>query len=265
MPHLYEIAFTLPPALRQPVAALLYHLRDLASQDRDGDIVVWVGARGEADRLISEVQAQHPEAHATTTRVPVTWGAATATAPTLLGQGFAVCAPGDVAPVGRQAIVIEPGLGFGHGDHPTTAITAQALERIYAAQQPRTVLDAGTGSGVLGLMAACLGATVHAFDVDDAAVAAAQRNAQATDVAQRFTASTQAPSSAVFDLVVANIHAGPLLALAPTLAPCVGRTLLLSGVRARTAPAVLAAYGAHGLRVVRQDVMQGWLAIELSR
>jgi len=149
-------------------------------------------------------------------------------------------------PVTRDQVVLrlDPGLAFGTGGHPTTAL---CLEAIAAAPWPgRTALDFGCGSGILGIAAALLGASrVWCVDHDPQALAATVANAEANAVADRvqvFGPRTLPPVAA--DWVIANILAGPLIERAPYLTARLkpGAHLLLSGLLPEQAAAVEAAY-----------------------
>ncbi|MES1952575.1 ribosomal protein L11 methyltransferase [Salinisphaera sp. S4-8] len=152
------------------------------------------------------------------------------------------------APVAADddAVVVrlDPGLAFGTGTHPTTALCLGWLaEADLAGKQ---VLDYGCGSGILAVAAARLGAaSVTAVDIDDQAVRATRENAKRNGVLDRIhTPALDAIGDREFDIVLANILAKPLIALAPTLtahaAP--GAPLVLSGLLTRQIDDVQNAY-----------------------
>lgn len=141
---------------------------------------------------------------------------------------------------------LDPGLAFGTGSHPTTAMCLAAL----AETPPRgqQMLDYGCGSGILAIAAVKLGAA-HALgvDIDPQALQATRTNAERNGIGcdRLGTAAPDAPPPlAAFDLVLANILAAPLVSLAPTLARSAraGARLLLAGVLDWQAEAVVAAY-----------------------
>ena len=137
---------------------------------------------------------------------------------------------------------LDPGLAFGTGSHPTTRMCLEWL-----AGQPlhrSSVLDYGCGSGVLAIAAAKLGAApVVGTDIDDQALQASRDNARANGVDVDFVAVDALPASG-FDVVVANILANPLIALAPLIASRVrpGGRLALSGILESQSDAVVIAY-----------------------
>ena len=165
--------------------------------------------------------------------------------PMRFGRRLWVC-PGGMAAGDADAIRVEldPGLAFGTGTHPTTALCLEWLDA-----QPlagRQVVDCGCGSGILAIAAALLGAQhVLAMDIDPQALLAARENAARNGVLARIAVTADpalAPASA--DVLLANILAGPLVELAPRFAQAVrpGGLLALSGLLAGQAAAVTAAY-----------------------
>ena len=127
-------------------------------------------------------------------------------------------------------LVIDPGLAFGTGAHPSTRLCLQWLERSIAGGE--TVLDYGCGSGILTIAALKLGAR-HAVgvDIDPDAVRTARANARRNDVAGEFLEGC-APLTFTADIVIANILANPLKVLAPVLASRCrqGGQIALSGI-----------------------------------
>ncbi|MBI2382679.1 MAG: 50S ribosomal protein L11 methyltransferase [Gammaproteobacteria bacterium] len=159
-----------------------------------------------------------------------------------------------------QAIVVmlDPGLAFGTGTHPTTALCLDWL----AAQdlRGRTVLDYGCGSGILAVAALKLGAaSAVGVDIDPQALLATRDNAVANGVGDRMrTYLPEILPAAAYDVVLANILARPLVDLAPRLAPCVkpGGSIVMAGLLTRQADEVRAAYApfvGFGAGAVRDD------------
>jgi ribosomal protein L11 methyltransferase len=145
-------------------------------------------------------------------------------------------------------ILLDPGLAFGTGTHPTTALCMAWLD----AQdiQGKTVLDYGCGSGILGVAAAKLGASnVTAIDIDPQALLATRSNAERNGVSDMITTGLPRELHAEerFDVVLANILAGPLVELAPTLCQALrrGGLIALSGILQEQAAAVREAYAAY--------------------
>jgi ribosomal protein L11 methyltransferase len=155
-------------------------------------------------------------------------------------------APRD-GPVGAAIVVVEPGLAFGTGSHPSTA---QCLEWLAGADLAGArVLDYGCGSGVLAIAACRLGARrATAVDIDPQARAACLENAGRNGFASRISVIAPEQLAACgYDVVVANILARPLVALAPVLSTLVreGGRIVLAGLLADQADDVRRAYAAR--------------------
>jgi ribosomal protein L11 methyltransferase len=133
-------------------------------------------------------------------------------------------------PPGRAAVQLDPGLAFGTGTHPTTRLVLAFLEQCIGGGE--RVLDYGCGSGILAIAALRLGAaSARGVDIDPQALVAARANAMQNSVAAQFAApGGEAGFDA--DVVVANILANPLIALAPLLAHAIrpGGHAVLSGI-----------------------------------
>jgi ribosomal protein L11 methyltransferase len=168
---------------------------------------------------------------------------------------------------GAINVVLDPGLAFGTGSHPTTRLVAQWLAGELRAGE--SVLDYGCGSGILAIVAAKLGAgRVMGTDVDANALAASRANARRNRVAACFCAPGDAllRRAKAFDVVVANILANPLRLLAPALAARVraGGRLVLSGILAAQAEELIAAYAPwFKIAVWRGD--EHWVALAGAR
>jgi ribosomal protein L11 methyltransferase len=167
-------------------------------------------------------------------------------------------------PADPQAVIVklDPGLAFGTGTHPSTALCLEWLDgNLHAGQ---AVIDYGCGSGVLAVAAARLGATkVHAFDIDPQALIATRDNAEANQVAARIAIhDIEATLPKRVDVVLANILAGTLIELAPRLTDLArpGGHLVLAGILDEQAPEVRAAFAPHATLDVcgRRD---GWTAL----
>ncbi|MEC5319998.1 50S ribosomal protein L11 methyltransferase [Brenneria populi subsp. brevivirga] len=142
-------------------------------------------------------------------------------------------------------VMLDPGLAFGTGTHPTTALCLQWLDGLDL--QGKTLIDFGCGSGILAIAALKLGAArAIGIDIDPQAIQASRDNAQRNGVSERLELylPQQQPDGLRADVVVANILAGPLRELAPLISelPKAGAHLGLSGVLATQAADVAAAY-----------------------
>jgi ribosomal protein L11 methyltransferase len=183
------------------------------------------------------------------------------------GRRLWVCPTTAPLPDDPQAIVVrlDPGLAFGTGSHPTTALCLQVLDSLELAG--RSVIDYGCGSGILGVAALKLGAAaVTAVDIDSQALTATRDNAARNDVAARITVQDADADLPRAFCVLANILAGPLIELAPRLtAACEsGGYLVLSGLLRTQAYAVKAAY-ASGFDKVQIASQDEWCCIHARR
>lgn len=177
--------------------------------------------------------------------------------------------PWDVAnaPQGKVRIVIEPKMAFGTGDHPTTSLCLAAVDDFMATRPGASVLDVGTGTGVLAIAAKKLGAgAVVGTDNDPTSVELAQENCadNATpdlDISGREL--TQVPGT--FDLVLANILANTLIELAPLIVAKAKDRLVLAGVLAHQRVDVEAAYQKLGCTVLAGAQQGEWVRIDLKR
>ena len=188
--------------------------------------------------------------------------------PLQMGERLWIC-PSWTPPPNPEAIniLLDPGLAFGTGTHPTTAMCLRALD----ADLPpgKRVVDYGCGSGILGIAAARLGATaVLGVDNDPQAITASRDNAQRNEVPDaafpvvlpqdHLVADWQASA----DWVVANILAGPLVALAPVLTSLMvpGGRLLLAGLLADQAEVIIEAY-APEVALSVADQQEEWVLL----
>jgi ribosomal protein L11 methyltransferase len=183
------------------------------------------------------------------------------------GRRLWICPRAAEAPADPQAIIVrlDPGLAFGTGTHPTTALCLQVIDSLPI--EGRTVIDYGCGSGVLGIAALKLGAAhVIAVDLDHQALLATRDNARRNGVAASMTVQGIDAGLPASFCVIANILAGPLIELAPRLtASCEpGGHLLLSGLLRTQAYAVKAAYAA-GFDMVQVIERDEWCCIHARR
>lgn len=142
-------------------------------------------------------------------------------------------------------ILLDPGLAFGTGTHPTTALCMEWLDT--NPPNGATVIDYGCGSGILAIAAAKLGASsVHCVDNDPQALTATLDNSEKNGVTAMISTylPDQFPQEQQADLLIANILAGPLIELAPKLAAHVatGGNIILSGILHNQADEVISAY-----------------------
>jgi ribosomal protein L11 methyltransferase len=176
----------------------------------------------------------------------------------------------------QVVIEIDPERAFGTGNHPSTALCIEILEHIISSvivgegDSGPSVLDVGTGSGILGIVAARQGAQrVLGLEIDPEALEAAQRNVDRNGVGEAMSVSLT-PLDQVeqtFDVVVANLTASLLTHMADDLAGHVSAKglLLLSGILAEQVEEVAKCFETHYFRVVDSRATEEWHAILLRR
>lgn len=138
----------------------------------------------------------------------------------------------------RLSIELAEGRAFGDGRHDTTALCLQAVSAF--APRARTMLDFGSGTGLLSIVAAKLGVTAHGVEIDEDALASASESCALNGVEVTF--ARELPANTRYDLVVANILRGILLEYRISLVACVAGPLVLSGLTSTDVPEVSAAY-----------------------
>jgi ribosomal protein L11 methyltransferase len=167
---------------------------------------------------------------------------------------------------GSVVLRLDPGLAFGTGTHPTTALCLEWLD----AQDliGKTVIDYGCGSGILAIAALLLGApSAIGYDNDPQALIATEDNARQNACADRLQMKLVDTKGEMIeqqaDVVLANILAGPLQQLAPVIAPLVnaGGYLVLSGILAAQADEVMAAYSERGFTFEAPVVRDEWVRL----
>ncbi len=167
--------------------------------------------------------------------------------PMRFGQRLWIC-PSWCDPLDATAVnlLLDPGLAFGTGTHPTTALCLEALDAMDVTG--KRVIDYGCGSGVLGIAALLLGAkSVLAIDNDPQALTATRNNAATNNIDDTRLATLapeQLPEDVLADVMLANILAAPLVQLAPHLSAhtAAGAPLVLSGILREQESDIIAAY-----------------------
>lgn len=191
----------------------------------------------------------------------------------------------DAPPPGSVALRVDAGTAFGTGSHETTRGCLLALDQIARDRNFRNALDIGCGTGVLAMAMAktfraktfrakTFGLPVLASDIDPVAVAVARGNVRINGLARYVDVvcadgvrHRRIEARAPFDLVTANILAGPLVGLAPKLRTCVvsGGLVVLSGLLEGQEPMVLSAYRGQGFDMSRRLDLEGWHTLVLTR
>jgi ribosomal protein L11 methyltransferase len=271
-----------PTPVADRLAAVLDDLEPLAVHEVEDEPLHWrvffrtAEARDRALGTVADAFAREPLTCSPVDVPDEDWASRSQAAlPAVRIGDIIVAPPWDVPQVDARAgatdivLVIKPSTGFGTGHHESTRLCLGLLQAHGA--RGRCVVDVGTGSGVLALAAARLGASaVVALDDDADAIDAARDNARLNGLehAVRFEVTdlrSFTPSQPA-DLLLANLTGGLLVNVASRLSALVrpGGTLILAGFERREADAVIAAFAPHG-RAVTRPFENGWEAVGLLR
>ncbi|VAW20843.1 Ribosomal protein L11 methyltransferase [hydrothermal vent metagenome] len=197
--------------------------------------------------------------------------------PAVNAGGFYIHAShnGEQIPAGAIAIHIEAAQAFGTGHHETTTSCLEAIFMALKTKSPKTMIDVGSGSGVLAIaLAKRLNRPVIASDIDPVAVQATLENARLNNVASLITAieaqgleHNAIDANAPFDLIVANILAKPLTELAPTAGRLAaqGAAIILSGILTRQAASVIAAYTKQQMALKQRFILGQWTTLLMEK
>jgi len=171
----------------------------------------------------------------------------------------------------ERVVVIDPGMAFGTGSHPSTRMCLEFLEEILSARSPGlSLLDVGTGSGILAIAGFKLGADpIWALDIDPTALRYARKNARANGIRRGIEFRLGSPGSVrrVFDIVVANLLPQELLKLAPSIARRVGAPgfLIVAGLLDSQRDEIIGAFSSMGLKLCRGKKSDGWASLLFQR
>ncbi|KFL27457.1 hypothetical protein JP74_07715 [Devosia sp. 17-2-E-8] len=191
--------------------------------------------------------------------------------------GFYIYGSHETAPVpeGLIGLRIDAAQAFGTGHHETTTGCLEAIDRVLERAKPANVIDIGTGTGVLAIaIAKKTGLKVLATDIDPIAVTTTVENARDNDVAELIEGvvaegldSDVITAKAPYDLILANILAGPLMGLAPGMSRIAqpGASIILSGILETQAQAVIAAYAENGMPLLQRLQRKEWTTLILHK
>jgi ribosomal protein L11 methyltransferase len=182
--------------------------------------------------------------------------------------GSLLIAPPDVA-AAPHILRLTDSAAFGTGHHPTTALCIEALEEAMTIAVPDSILDVGTGSGVVALAALIMGVPrAVGLDIDADALEVAVVNARLNNLTDRLQLVLGGPDvvDGVWPLIVANVLAAPLIEMAPVLVRRAGNRgrLILSGIPQSLESEVRQTYEHLGMRHVRSETRGGWTMLVLQ-
>jgi ribosomal protein L11 methyltransferase len=263
-----------PGSHRDAVIAALFSVGAQGVQEIDDQLVTLLADEGSADLVTCAVLAASPDARVETEPTPrVDWSEGWKAALTAHEVGPLTIVPPWLANEreSTRTVIIDPGMAFGTGEHPTTRGVIRLL--LATLRDGDHVADLGAGSAILSIAAAKLGAT-HAFaiEIDPDAIGNAEENIERNGVRGRVTmlegdAAVLLPLVSQVDLILANIISSVLMALLPTMASALtasGR-VILSGILREERADMLAALSAGGWRVEREDLEDIWWSVAIAR
>lgn len=170
--------------------------------------------------------------------------------------------PGD-----RLVLIIDPGQAFGTGDHPTTKMCLELMERVPVQER---FLDIGCGTGILSVAAAKLGwKQILATDVDEAAIECSEVNAERNSVEfeVRLTSGTPDLPAEEYQLIVSNIISSTIIKIAPSVVPAIiaGGKWIVSGIISGNWPEVRSELEGLGLKLMEERRENEWVAATLEK
>lgn len=169
----------------------------------------------------------------------------------------------------RQVVIINPGMSFGTGEHFTTRFCLEMIDELCKKSAPDSLLDVGTGSGILAIASARLGVKrVCGIDHDPRIVEQAGNNARLNKLGGRVTFKVHDISrkglDEAFAVVCANLYSELLMSAAPRLVQCARAHLILSGIQESEADAVASVFAQHGAYEVARDGDGAWAGLLLE-
>jgi len=263
-----------PGSNREGVVAALFSSGAQGVQEIGDELVTLLADEGKADAVTCAVLAASPDAQIETGPTPrIDWSERWKASLHAHRVGSLTIAPPWLAHEDEAAhtVVIDPGMAFGTGEHPTTRGVIRLLAGVLHAGD--RVADLGAGSAVLSISAVKLGAA-HSFaiEIDNDAIGNAEANVARNGVADRVTvlegdAAAMLPLVAPVNVVLANIISSALIALLPTIAESLvaGGRAILSGVLHEERGEMLQALADGGWRVEREDHESIWWSVAIAR
>lgn len=188
--------------------------------------------------------------------------------PIEIGDNLAICPSWEDYSTDRKMLKLDPGMAFGTGTHETTYLCLEVLDRVIKGGE--SVLDVGTGSGILGIGSVLLGAeSALGVDIDPTAVKVAIENAQLNNVRDKFTVKVGDLAQEVsgkFDIVVANIVANAVMELSKTIPQFLkpGGLYITSGIIDTRKDEVCACLENLGFKLLTVHEKNGWVCIEAT-
>ena len=223
---------------------------------------VWFGMDADVEDSVAELQQRYPSTKS------LSWSCISADdwdqdwkkhfTRFVVSSSLAVSPPWEAQ---EGDLVIEPGLAFGTGNHPTTHSCLEAIATW--AKKGEKCLDLGCGTGILALAAAKLGMESYGVDCEQDAILASRQNAEFNNLHAVFDNTPIEELTETYPLIVANLYAEVLVNLSPYILPLVSRHLALAGILQDRAHLVKAAFST--LRIIREKQEGDWVSLWFAR
>lgn len=262
---------------RSGLAVLAEELREIDAEIRNfGEKLTVLLPAAEIDRQLKEVAEKvervngNGQVAVTETRIVPAGEGWQEGEPIRIGRRFRIASVGANFQPDDKTILLTASSVFGSGLHPSTRLVALAMDELAERGLcAKRVLDVGTGSGLLAMIAARLGGEVLGIDVAPEAIAAARRNAAANglEAALRIEATPLAEVTGRFDLILANLTASVQLRLAGALRPRLAPDgeLIVSGLLGRQQEEMASFWKKKGLETIGRYAEGKWRALRLRR
>jgi ribosomal protein L11 methyltransferase len=276
----FQLKISLPDSLREPVTAVLYDKGCEGIEEKDDALIAYFPESADAAEIkdaLSEFDGLSFSSEAVEEK---DWQAAWKERfECVRAAGFLICPPWKVQePMpGEELLLLDPGNAFGAGDHVTTLTVLKLLkkwadrrETLKESLKDKSLLDLGTGTGILAIGACLMGVGyVTAVDTDASSVEAAENNFALNGLTgkARIMHGDIRAAGAGYDIVVANIFLEPLLELMHSISTVLkpGGTLIISGLLEGQEKAVLREADREGLLIVESEIVNGWFSGMLVR
>jgi ribosomal protein L11 methyltransferase len=187
--------------------------------------------------------------------------------PVEAGEKLIIMAPWHTADTERISVIIEPSMAFGTGEHPTTRLCLEAIEQCAGLPHSDSLLDIGTGTGILAIAAAKLGfVNIAAIDSDPVAIDIARENIRINNTPDIVVSGGPLNADSVtFDVIVGNLTAETIKALFDDSMKCLssGGTCIFSGILKQQKDDMLSFFHAQGMRNIETRERDGWCGMVL--
>ncbi|MGC2425218.1 MAG: 50S ribosomal protein L11 methyltransferase [Nitrospirota bacterium] len=278
----FQLKISLPAALREPVTAVLYDMGCEGIEEKDDALIAYFPDSASLDEIRDALSGFDGLSFSNEAVEEKDWQAEWKERfECVRAAGFLICPPWKAPslpapPAGEKLLLLDPGNAFGAGDHVTTLTVLKLLKKWADKQEnlkenlnTKSLLDLGTGTGILAIGACMMGVgDVTAVDTDASSVEATENNFALNGLAgkARIIHGDIRDAGAGYDVVLANIFLEPLLELMHLISAVLkpGGTLIISGLLVGQEEAVLREADREGLLIVESVIENGWFSATLT-